>query len=231
MKEYELYKYLQSFGVDKNFFDISRRTDIGYMGGELGFKSKNSGLLSKFKKQFIPMSEVFPKNRKRILIALHPFDAHESINYYGVGSPAQVKKNYDKAIEVVTAAIHKKIQKRVSKGEDYDSAFYDEEELFDTEKIFEKHKIFSVHDNVDLPEDLDYMYHTPKEREEYDFHEEFMNKIFMDDNEAHFFHPYKEDDKRRLAFDFFVIKYKKYSFLVPFTAFTNVNMESIHITI
>ena len=64
MKEFSLFEYLQSFGVDKNFFDISSRTSIDFVNGELGFKSKNSGLLSKFKKQFIPLTSVFPENRK-----------------------------------------------------------------------------------------------------------------------------------------------------------------------
>ena len=74
MKKFTLFEYLQTFGVDKNFFDASLRTSIGYVDGQLGFKSKNSGLLSKFKKQFLPIETVFPKNRKKIFLSLDIFD-------------------------------------------------------------------------------------------------------------------------------------------------------------
>ena len=94
MKKFTLFKYLQTFGVDKNFFDVGLRTSIGYVDGQLGFKSKNSGLLSKFKKQFLPIETVFPKNRKKIFISLDTFQGGAYIDMYGIGSPMQVEKNY-----------------------------------------------------------------------------------------------------------------------------------------
>jgi hypothetical protein len=237
MKEYSLFKYLQNFGVDKNFFDISCRTSIDFVGGELGFKSKNSGLLSKFKKQFIPLTSVFPENRKKIYISLEIFQGGEHIDMYGVGTPIQVEKNYTKAILEISNLIHKKIQKKVSSGTGYDDAFYEEAEqeygLFHKyDKILEKNKIYSVSNTADIPEDLDYMYHTPKEREEYDGEHEFLSRIFSDFREAYFNYPYNEKDNKRLGpTHYFYLQYKKYSFFVGFDALTTENSDFIYIKI
>ena len=126
MKKYNFFDYLQTFGVKSDFFNAAHRTHIGYHAGELVFKSQNSGLFTKLKKQFIPVSEVFPKNRKKIYLSLDTFEGGNYTSIYGIGSPQQVEKNYDKAINEISNKIHKKIQKQVSDGEDYDDAFYEE---------------------------------------------------------------------------------------------------------
>ena len=237
MKKFTLFEYLQTFGVDKNFFDASLRTSIGYVDGQLGFKSKNSGLLSKFKKQFLPIETVFPKNRKKIFLSLDIFQGGAYIDMYGIGSPMQVEKNCSKALLEISNLIHKKIKKKVSSGSDYDEAFYEEAEedlgiFHKYDKILEKNKIYSVHNSAHIPEDLDYMYHTPKEREEYDKEHEFFSNIFSELREAHFNHPYKENNKRRLGpTDYFYLKYKKYSFFVEFNSLTDEHSENIEIKI
>lgn len=239
MKKFSLFEYLQTFGVDKNFFDIGLRTSIGYVNGEFGFKSKNSGLLSKFKKQFIPLETVFPKNRKKIFISLDIFQGGNYIDMYGIGTPKQVEKNYTKALLEISNLIHKKIQKKVSSGVDYDEAFYEEAEedtgmgiFFKYDKILEKNKIYSVYHTADIPEDLDYMYHTPKEREEYDKEHEFFSGIFSELREAHFNYPYKEDHKKRLGPEcYFYLQYKKYSFFVGFDALAEELSKNIDIKI
>ena len=131
----------------------------------------------------------------------------------------------------------KEIQKKVSSGTGYDDAFYEEAEqeygLFHKyDKILEKNKIYSVSDTADIPEDLDYMYHTPKEREEYDGEHEFLSRIFSDFREAYFNYPYNEKDNKRLGpTHYFYLQYKKYSFFVGFDALTTENSDFIYIKI
>ena len=237
MKKISLFEYLQTFGVDKNFFDTGLRTSVGYVNGEFGFISKNSGLLSKFKKKFISMETVFPKNTKKIHLSLDIFQGGRYIDMYGVGSPIQVEKNYSKAILEISNLNNKKIQKKVSSGVDYDEAFYEEAEedlgLFHKyDKILEKNKIYSVYNTADIPEDLDYMYHTPKEREEYDKEHEFFSGIFSELRMAHFNYPYKENHKKRLGSEcYFYLQYKKFSFFIEFDALTEEHSENIGIKI
>ncbi len=71
-----------------------------------------------------------------------------------------------------------------------------------------------------------------KEYEEYDKEHEFFSNIFSELREAHFNHPYKENNKRRLGpTDYFYLKYKKYSFFVEFDSLTEEHSEHIEIKI
>ena len=216
MKEMSLQEHLRSLGAHNGFFGSGLSgTFIGYDPmGEFGFQALESGLINKFKKQFIPMTEVFPKNRKKIWISLCGFDAHQYVDLYGIGSPEKVYKNYQKACIEISKKIHGKIQKKVSSGEDdYDSAFIDEEEFFNKEKIYNKNKIFSS-DTALLPEDLDCLYENSKEWNKYHEQSSHWDQIFgIDGGEAYFPYPYKKKKTQRAFKDCFLLKHKKYSFI------------------
>jgi len=230
MENFSLFEYLQTFGVDKNFFDSASRSRIGYVNGVLGFKSKNRSLLSRFKKQFIPIETVFPQNRKKIYLSLDASRGGRYIDRYGIGSPMQVEKNYSKALLEISSLIHKKIKKKISNETVYEEANEDLGIFYKYNKILEKHKIYSIYYSPHIPEDLDYTYHKPKEHEKYVGEREFFTGIFSNLNEAHFNYPYKEDSKRHLGTtDYFYLKYKKYSFFINLDSLTDHHLENIKI--
>ena len=241
MKERTILEYLLTFGVDKNFFDHFKKSSIEYMGGDIGFKSKNRGLLSRFKKQFIPLAEVFPANKK-IEISLNMFDASDYINIYGIGEPMEVEKNLNNALKKISNLIHEKIKNKVTKGMNYEEAFMkeahgaicEEKDIFsDYEEIFEKKNIFTIdieHGIVHPDhEEIDFMLHIPEERKKYDGQPEFFNMIFSKLREAHFLHPYKKSKNRLLENEYFYLRYEKYSFLFSLRALCDTNVTYIKI--
>ena len=232
MKEMSLQEHLRSLGAHNGFFGSGLSgTFIGYDPmGEFGFQALESGLINKFKKQFIPMTEVFPKNRKKILLSLPGFDANRFINLYGIGSPQQVYKNYQKACTEISKQIHKKIQKKVVGGEDYNSAFYEEEEDFDKLKIYKKYKIFSSEKYL-LPEDLDCSLLESEEWLKYNDQENWwIDEFGMEARETFFPFPYKEKKTASALEECFLIKYKKYSFIISFEALS-FNAKTVTIKI
>jgi len=239
MKKYTLFDYLQTFDVSKDFFDIGERTQLEYFVDELVFKSQNSGLLTKFKKQTIPFADVFPKNRKKIYISLDTFESGNYANLYGIGSPQQVEKNYTKAINEISNKIHKKIQKKVSKGEDYEDAFYEESEQEFTTlhhkygKILEKYKIFEHQYGGGIEhDDLNYYMNTSDEMIDYTDDSKFLSEIFSEFREAYFVHPYNKKNQKRLGLiDYFYLKYKRYSFMFSLDVLTETRATNTEIKI
>ncbi len=243
MKKMSIPEYLKTFGVKDNFFKVhdgllqtwyDTKIDFEYHNGKkiLGFVSQNKSFLSKMAKQpFLPLKEVFPENRKKIMIYLYHNHSENNFsgdysfnNYFGRGTNKEVINNYKKAKNEVSKIIHKKIGKKVSEdNEDYDYAFNEELEDFSyigVKEVFEKYKIYDSESEGNIERFNDYG-SCP---------DGWSEEVFGDFRKVYFHHEYTDSLSRSIDIDnFFLLDYKKNKYIIDVHVLEDCNLMEIKI--